>query len=214
MQPPDKEHSERRRIGEALVGAVAARGYANTTLEMVLERAGVDRAAFHAHYRDLDACFTEVWERIAREFREAATAAYAAADSWRDGIAAVAWRFCRFLQEDHPRARFFMVELEFAGERVQAGRDVITDGYVDLVHLGRSVRPEGEALPRATAEGIIGAIWKGAARAVQADNFAYLPSVVPQTMYLTVLPYLGPEAAQQELRRGPADIALYERGEI
>ena len=33
-------------------------------------------------------------------------------------------------------------------------------------------------------------------------------------MYIAVLPYLGLEAAEQELRRGPDDRARFERGEL
>jgi hypothetical protein len=128
----------------------------------------------------------------------------------RDG----AWAYCRFLQEDPNRARFFLVELNNAREIVQASRDVVMDDYTDRVHLGRFERPEAADVPRAQAEAIMGALWEGAVAAARADNLDYLPQAMPQAMYLTVMPYLGVQAAGEELARGPDDIARYQRGEI
>lgn len=210
----DRADREGQRIRAALVSLVAEHGYRATTLDQVLQLADLDLVRFHRHYADFDACFAAVWEGFKQQFLTATADAYRGATNWTDGMRAAAWAYCRFLQEDHDRARLFLVELNFANEVVQASRDVVMSDYTDLVHEGRHQRPEAAAVPRARAEAILGALWEGAVAAVQADNFDYLPSVIPQAMYLTVLPYLGAGAAQEELRRGPADIARYERGEI
>ncbi len=211
MQPT--ADANRERIRRALVEVVAELGYVETTLVAVLERAGVDRDGFEQSYVDLDACFVEVWERHTREFLECTGSAYAAADSWREGMRAAAWSYCRFLQDDRERARF-LIELSFANELVQASRDFVMSSYAELVHLGRLEREEVADLPRERAEGIVGAIWERIATYVLADEFDAFPAQVPQLMYLMVLPYLGPEAAREELRRGPADIASFEHGEL
>ena len=193
---------ERERIREALVAAIDGDGYSGTSVDDVLSRAGLSRDAFESHFPNLDACFAEVWEGFTQSFVDRALAAYGAAGNWRDGMRAQAWEFCRFLQEDHLRARICMVEVAFGGALVQASRDVFMDAYVELVHLGRLEREQAAALPRERAEGIVGAIWERVATNVGAGDFAALTDEVPRLMYLMVLPYFGLEAAQEELRRG------------
>jgi AcrR family transcriptional regulator len=204
---------ERDRIRLALIALVAERGYLDTSLEAVLDRAGTDHAGFARRYRDLDACFAEIWEEHKQEFLRVTAKAFASRSRWRDGMRAAAWAFCRFLQSDPDRARFFLVDFYFAGEAVQASRDVVMSRYADLIDRGNEERPDA-SVPRAHAEAIMGAIWEGAVGRIRAEDFDGIPEAIPQAMYLTVLPYLGPEAAREELRRGPADIGRYRRGEI
>jgi AcrR family transcriptional regulator len=213
MPTTDKADLERERLRAALIAIVAERGYGATTLDAVIERAGVQRPAFERHFADLDACFVAVWEECTHEFLEVTGAAFAAAGSWREGMRAAAWAYCRFLQEDPERARF-LIELSFASELVQANRDFVMNSYTELVHLGRFERDEAADVPRERAEGIVGAIWERIATYVMAGKFEEFPEAMVQMLYLTVFPYLGAAAAQEELRRGPEDIARYERGEL
>jgi AcrR family transcriptional regulator len=211
----DNGDQEREHIRDALVALIAERGYSATTLEAVLGRAAVDRATFEAHFSSLDEFFTEIWRDFTQQFVDRALAAHGAAASWREGMRAQAWVYCRFLlQEDHVRARICMIELAFAGEIARAVRDVFMNGYVELMHLGRLERPEAADTPRARGEAIVGAIWERMAAIVKADAFADLPKEMPQLLYVTVLPYLGLEVAQEELRRGPEDIARYQCREL
>ena len=204
---------QRRRIEDALVAAVAERGHDGVRLEDVLASAGVGQKAFERRFVDLDRCFTEVWESRTGEFLEATGDAYAAAGGWREGLRAAAWAYCRFLQEDHDRARF-LIDVAFANPLVQARRDFVMSGYAELVHLGRHERPQAASVRRPVAEAVVGAIWEWVAGSVRSGGFDQLPGEVPQMMYLTVLPYLGVEAAREELERGPLDIERYRRGDL
>lgn len=213
LPPMTSSAVTRERIRASLRALVAERGYPGTTVEAVLDRAGVDPAAFSRHYPSLDACFVEVWDEYKDEFLRTTSAGFASAETWREGMRAAAWRFCRFLQEDPARARFFLVEFNFAGEAVRARRDVVMARYAELIDRANEER-EGPPLPSAQAEAIIGAIWEGAVTQIRSGEFQGFPQLIPQAMYLTVYPYLGLAAAQEELRRGPDDIARYRRGEI
>jgi AcrR family transcriptional regulator len=205
--------NERDTFRSALVALVAERGYSETSLEAVLDEAGLGHPAFERHYPDLEACFTDVWEGYKEEFLRVTGEAFASVEGWRDGMRAAAWAFCRFLQEDPDRARFFLVDFHFAGEAVRASRDLVMARYAELIHQGNESR-SGPHVPVAQAEAVIGAIWDGAVTHIRNDRLDIFPELIPQAMYLTVYPYLGLEAAQEELRRGPKDIARYRQGEI
>jgi len=206
--------SERERIRAALIELVDERGYRETTLEAVLERAGLAEDSFARHYPDLDACFTEIW----LDYREIIFAAtrngFASGEGWREGMRAAAWRYCRFLEEDRARTRFFLVEFNFAGEAVRASRDLAMREYAELIDQGNGDRPDRDRVPLAHAEAIIGAIWEATVTRSLHDELHTLPEAIPEAMFLTVFPYLGAEAAQDELQRGPADLERYRRGEI
>lgn len=205
---------ERQRIRAALVALVAERGYRETTLADVLARAGVDRLAFARHYPDLEACFADVWEDYKEDFLRVTATGFTSSDDWLEGMRAAAWAYCRFLQADHDRARFFLVEFNYAGEAVHASRDLVMEAYADLIDCGNEVRAGAERVPREQAEAIMGAIWEGAVSRILAGEFDAFPEAIPQAMFLTVFPYLGLAAAQEELRRGAADVERYRRGEI
>jgi AcrR family transcriptional regulator len=202
------------RIRSALVAVVAERGYAGTTLDPVLERAGVDSGTFEDCFSSLDECFAEVWEECQGEVVERTSTAFLAAGDWRRGMRAAAWQLCRWADENRERAQILFVELSYANELVRASRDRTFRVYADLIHAGRFEREQTADVPRATAEAVMGAIWERLVITVRAGTFDRLPTQVPEMMYLLVLPFLGPEAAREELRRRPEDIARYRRGEI
>jgi len=160
-----------------------------------------------------EAAAEERWRALAGEFVSRTIAAYEAVPGWRDGLRALGWEICRFVEEDRDRAAF-LTRLTYEGGLAEARRDYLMGAYVELVHRGRLQRPAAAAVPRERAEAIVGAVWEALASRVLAGRFAELPRGVGEMMYVAVLPYLGPEAAAEELRRGPADLARYRRGEL
>jgi AcrR family transcriptional regulator len=201
-------------IREALVDLIAERGYDRIDLDDLLERLEIDKEQFEAAYDSIESCFADVWQRFTEEFVTRAFAAYDAAEDWRRGMRAQGWEFARFLAEDHVRARICLVEVSYGGELVQATRDRFMDAYVELVHLGRFEPGANQDVPRTRAEAIVGAIWERAATTILAGRFDDLPLAVPEMSYMMFQPYLGMEAAEDELRRGPEEIARYRSREL
>jgi AcrR family transcriptional regulator len=209
-----KAPDERDVIRRALVSLIDEQGYAATNLEDLLTRADVDGATFERCYQTLDECFAEVWTELAQAIAAEVLTVYADAGNWRDGIRAQAWVLCRLTIEDELRARICMVEVNFGGDLVQATRDIVMGGYVELVHLGRHEEERGAGVSRAQAEAAVGAIWERVARQITAGHLDSLVDDVPGLLYLVYLPYLGPEIAREEMRRGERDVVRFRRGEI
>lgn len=209
-----KAEQERDRIAGALVSLIGEHGYSQTTLEELLERAEVDRETFEQSFQSLDDCFAEVWRGFAQSLAARVLEAYGGAGSWRDGVRAQAWELCRMIEEDPVRARICLVEVNFGGDLVQATRDIVMGAYVELIHLGRHELERGAAVPRAQAEAVVGAIWERVGRNVNAGSLDALVEDVPGLLYLVYLPYLGPAAAEEELRRGREDLARYRAGAL
>jgi AcrR family transcriptional regulator len=214
MSPAEKAEQERDLIRRALVSLIDEQGYAKTSVDDLLERAQIDRATFERQFETLDACFAEVWTEYAQALAGPVLVVYADAGNWRDGIRAQAWKLCRMTIEDELRARICMVEVDFGGELVQATRDIVMAGYVELVQLGRHETDRGAEVPKAQAEAVVGAIWERVRRRIKTGRLDALVGDVPGLLYLAYLPYLGPEAAQEELQRAEQDVARFHRGEI
>jgi AcrR family transcriptional regulator len=205
---------DRIKIERALVELVAEKGSTKVSLDQLLDRAGVDREAFAGSFADVQECLERTWERMTDEHVALVESTAAAEDSWRDGLRAAAYAALRFHQEDPVRARFFLLEVLAAGEFAQRRRELMMNAFIDLVDSARRELPDPESVPRSEAEAIVGAIYGAAVGGMKGGGIEKLPELVPQLLYIAVLPYLGAEAAEEELRRGPDDLVLYRRGEL
>lgn len=195
-------------IERALVELVAESGSAEVGLAELLVRSDVDRATFAASFSGVQGCLEATWERMTDEHIAVVESA-AAEGSWRDGLRAAAYAALRFHQEDPVRARFFLVEVLAAGEFAQRRRELMMNAFIDLIDAARRELPDPESVPRSEAEAIVGAIYSAAVAGMQEGGIEKLPELVPQLLYIAVLPYLGAEAAEEELRRGPDDLSRY-----
>jgi AcrR family transcriptional regulator len=192
---------ERARIVEALIEVAAEHGYVDTTVEMVLERAGLQRDDFDRHFRGKYDCFLTAWQEINEECMEEMLHAYNSALDWPDRLRAVAEGAIGSLYNDSSRAAFG-VEVLAAGDAARARRDMTLRVITSLIDAGRQEMEDPEAVPRTTAEALAGAAYGQVYAKVVGGAHAELPALVPQLMATAVMPYLGIEAALEELRRG------------
>ena len=212
---PDHESEIARRVRSALIEVSGEVGYEDTTLEAVLDRAGIERAEFDAEFESFDECRVDTWVHVIREFLVRTEAAFdRGGGDWREGMRYQAWDLLRYVEEDIKQARF-LIELAFGDEMVQANRDRAMSRITDFVDLGRFEGESAAQVPRATAEALIGAVWNGLAMNIgEPPNSDVLRSGSPQILYLMMMAYVGEEAAREELARAPEDLARYERGEL
>jgi AcrR family transcriptional regulator len=198
----------RSRICDAVLDLVLEKGYRDSTLEIVLARACCSEEEFKRHFADLEDCTAQMLADYAGDFTRSVEAAYAAHDSWRDALRAAAYACLRW-QQEHPRElRFGGLEMLWAGDMARVQIDNAYSRFTDLVDAGRQELDDPDSVPRSTAEGIIGSIamvltkWlKEGGSTEGAEDFP--PTYVQQVMYLAVLPYLGQEAAEEELQIPP-----------
>jgi AcrR family transcriptional regulator len=198
---PETADPERERIAAALVTLVAERGWRGTDLGRLLERAGVDAASFHRLHANLEDCFCTTYQELSTEFLIRAGAAFAGQDGWRDQIRRVAYELLDFLQEDPPRAAFLFIEVLFAGERAQLIRDQNMEALYAFIDLGRQELPDPGSETSELAAAIGGGIYNRMRLQIarHRDDPGAWDQFVPQLMYSVVEPYLGADAALEEL---------------
>jgi AcrR family transcriptional regulator len=189
----------------AMVGLCFEHGYRQTTLDMLLDRAEVDRAAFERHFTDLEDCFCEVYQEMQKELMERVLAAIACESTWRDRLRATAYTMADFVAEDEKRTRFVIFEVRSAGDRAIYLLSQSYERLFDLIDQGRRERRLPGSISRATAEAIGGTMFFQMYASYAAGSIESVRAKVPEMMYVAVLPYLGAEAAAEELRLVPGD---------
>jgi len=203
--------SERERIVAALIEIAAERGYGETTIELVLERAELDRPAFDRHFRGKYDCFLSAWQEVNEECLETMVRAYESREAWPDRLRAVAYQVIEGLSHDPSRASFG-IEVLAAGDAARARRDMTMRVIASLIDAGRQEMDDPEAVPHTTAEALAGSAYGQIYSRVVRGAVEELPDLVPQLMSAAVMPYLGMEAAMSELSRESAAPDGYARG--
>lgn len=198
---------DRARIRQALIDLCFERGFAALELPELLDRADVDAEVFHRHYADLEDCFFAVYSGELERFRRERDAATAGWISWRDRLRATAYALYRFLAVDERIRWLTAVEVRAASERSQLLIGEEVEALFELIDEGRQERPErSEQLSRATAESLGGGIFNQIYLVTgEKGEIAPESEIVPPLMYMAVLPYLGEEAAQEELEMPASD---------
>jgi len=203
--------SERAEIVEALIEIAAERGYGETTIELILDRAGLDRHAFDRHFRGKYDCFLSAWQEVNEECLETMVRAYESREDWPDRLRAVADEIVRGLSRDPSRASFG-IEVLAAGDAARARRDMTMRVIASLIDAGRQEMDDPEAVPHTTAEALAGSAYGQIYSRVVRGTVEELPELIPQLMSAAVMPYLGVEAALAELSRDSEAPARYGRG--
>lgn len=211
----DLSSAQRQRLVSALTDLAFEHGYEAVTLEMVCEKAEVAQELVEESFGDLGSLSGWTHLQNAREFDEMVRSAYERESAWRDKLRAAAYAAARFIENRPRRVQFAITALLRAGPMAQVVREGQLEYMVDMIDQGRQELDDPESMDRSVAEGVMGAIYGKLTSEVQIHEGRVRASdFVADMMYVAVRPYLGDEAAREELRRGPADRERYEREEI
>lgn len=195
--------SQRERLLEGVIEAVADKGYTATTIADIVMRAGVSRATLYEHFPGKDECFLEAYTAGAQIlFDHVAAAGSDVADPvqrLRLGTRA----YLAGLAAEPTWTTVGMIEVAAAGAAAAARRDEVQHWYVRLLRdwyqwaCTRLVC--AGAVPPAAFDASVHAVTELVASYVRADTIARLVELEPEVMYIE-LSLLGfPAEAQQVL---------------
>lgn len=106
----------------ALARAVAAKGYAETTVADVLAGAGVSRATFYEHFDGKEHCYVEAYATAAALVRDALLGVVDENTDPAPRLRAALRGYLAVLDADPDLANAFLIQSAAAGPRVQALR--------------------------------------------------------------------------------------------
>lgn len=184
-----------------MLEAVGAEGYERTTVQSALDRSGAYRQAFYDFFRDKEDCYLAALdigvEWVEAEMRGAAGGAV----GWRNQLRGALAGLLRFLDDEPDIGRALLVEVHAAGPRAVEKRTAAMERASALMDRGRA-ESDGDVPAisgEAVAAGILAVLHARLATG-QSDEFMEL---LPELMYLAVLPYFGAEEAAVEMRSDP-----------
>jgi AcrR family transcriptional regulator len=181
-----------------MISAVAERGFAETRVVDVVERAGVSRATFYDLFEDLQDCFLEAYDDVAGRLLETATAAFEESPdaTWPERIHAAVNAELELLVGWPQGARFALVEVLGAGQAALVRRDSVLRRFAELVDVGRGQAPLNP--PGITSVAVVGGVQEVIAGEVIHGTTAQLPARLPDLVYWIIQPFVGSEAAAAE----------------
>jgi AcrR family transcriptional regulator len=191
--------SQRERALDAAVDVVAEKGYAATTVADLTREAGISRTTFYEMFPDKEACFLAAYDVAADVLARRVGAAFEAEGEWPARARAGLEALLGSLAEEPAIARLALVDFGAAGPAAQRRYRAALQRMTPLFDEGRDFAPEGRRLPPNTSRMAIGAVVGLIADEVAAGRAEQLPGLLPEVLFATLSPYLGPEAAAREV---------------
>jgi AcrR family transcriptional regulator len=189
-------NSQRNRILDAMAHAVAERGYDNTAVADVLERAGVSRKTFYEMFADKEECFVATYDTVFGRLMEQGIAAYDAGRRWPESIRAGLGALLSAMAAEPAYARACIVEVLAAGPVAIEHRDAALRAFQTFFDPARPEVPEHHA-PPIVAEATVGGIHEVIYRCIVTEGAERLPALHEELTYLALAPFIGQAAAMR-----------------
>jgi AcrR family transcriptional regulator len=195
--------SERERLLEAMVRVAAAKGYEATTVGDVIEAAAVSRETFDEMFASREACFLEAYDAVIDVLVAHVSTAFESTvgQPWPDRVCAALRALVELLANEHDIARMAMVEVTAVGEDARIRYRAALGRFTYFLEEGRTVSPQADELPADTARFAIGGATSMIFDEVRAGRGPELRRLLPDLLFAVLMPYIGPEAAEDEMRR-------------
>jgi len=196
----DQLESLRDRILTAMIRVVGRKGYDATAVADVIEEAGTSRTTFYKHFEDKHDCFLAAYDAMVERVFATVVAECEGEQPWlprvRKGLATLVEIFSR----EPELARTALVEVAAAGaEARQRHWDAVArlTAYLDA---GRKL-DSGADLPEHISTMAVGAVSGLIFDELVAGRTSQLPDLMPDLLFAMLVPYIGPTAAAEEMRR-------------
>ncbi len=194
-------HSQRNRILDAMAHAVADRGYDNTAVADVLERAGVSRKTFYELFGDKEDCFVACYDAIFGRLMERGVSAYEAGRRWPERIRAGIGALLNEMAAEPAYARACIVEVLAAGPTAIEHRDAALRAFHTFFDPARPDVPDHKA-PPIVAEVTVGGIYDVIYRRIVTEGPERLPALHAELTYVALAPFIGHAAAMRASQLG------------
>jgi AcrR family transcriptional regulator len=193
--------TQRSRMLSSAVAVIAERGYGEMSVARITAAAGVSRRTFYDLFKDREDCFIAAFEDTVARAREAMLAGYASEQGWLAQTRAGLRALLLFLDREPGIRSLLVVDALQAGPRVLRRRAEILERLSRALHDGGCRAGTGGELPALTGEAVTGAVLGVIHTRLLVKRPGRMADLVNPLMSVIVLPYLGPEAAQEELSR-------------
>jgi AcrR family transcriptional regulator len=182
------------RLLRALAAVVADKGYPDTTVAEIVERAQTSQRTFYEHFKNKEDAIVAALDSGSAHMLAAALPAFRRAADWQHAVHDTIEAMFHFGAEEPEYARLGGVEMYAAGKRALEQREVVTEGMEGLLAPGYELKPD---TPPIAAEAVGGALYSLLYDHVNRKGPETLPDLVPTLVYVTLAPFLSAEEAYE-----------------
>jgi AcrR family transcriptional regulator len=189
------KRNQRDRLLAAVAEVAHRTGYAEMTVEDIISEAGVSRRTFYDHFKSKDRVFLAAYDAIAEDLTAAGEAGFTEGKGMVDRSQAILGGIVDFFTENPPYASVCVVEVLAAGPAALERRSATMRWFAELLDRSATDVPKSRRPPAIISEALVGGIYEILYARVLRKELAELPALLPDLLYSTVLPYVGPEKA-------------------
>jgi AcrR family transcriptional regulator len=152
--------TQRARIIRAMTQVAGERGFADTTVALVIARAKVSSRTFYGCFDGLEECLVAVLYEGLERVGALVSQALEGAQSWRDGIRAALAAVLGLFDSEPELARACMVETLAAGPTVREHRERVDEAFRALVvaRIQSEVSHASPLAPEAALASVVGIV--------------------------------------------------------
>jgi AcrR family transcriptional regulator len=191
---------QRRKIVEAMIASVAEKTYAGTTISDIVSRAAVSRTTFYKRFGDKRACFDAALEQCVETLRETASGAIRPEDPPPLAVHRAIAATLELLASEPGLAHLVMGEAVNV-EPASLGR--YRNGLVPQIRALWEDQDVGVE-PHADPQLALGRVQVLIFNKISAGRTAELRQLLPEIVYLVLLPFGGHDVAVEQSRLAQA----------
>jgi AcrR family transcriptional regulator len=192
--------SRRQLILDAMIRVVGRQGYKQTSVADVIEEAGTTRTTFYKHFEDKHECFLAAYDQVVERVLDEVVASCDGEQTWlervRQGLATIVEMFAL----DPELARTAIVEVAAAGADARQRHWNAINRFTEFLEEGSDLAG-GRELPENIALMAAGAVSGLIFDELLTGRAERLPELLPDLLFAMLVPYIGPSAAAEEMRR-------------
>jgi len=188
--------NQRDRILKAVADAVYEVGFAQMSVEDVIHRAGISRRTFYEQFANKEDAFLAAFDEVAGLLIQDVRSAYASGRSFPARVIAGYRVFLDILAASPEFGHMCIVEVLAAGPVAIAKRTAVMEEFAHLIGEDAKRSRRGPPVPQLTADTVVGGVYETVFRKIAAHESHDLPSLLPDVVEFTLLPYLGERRAR------------------
>lgn len=195
--------TRRQPILEAMVRVVGRKGYKATSVADVIAEADVSRTTFYKHFEDKHECFLAAYDMVVERVVEEVIASCDGDRDWLERVRLGLTTVVEMFALDPALARTAVVEVAAAGGEARQRHWNAIVRVTEFLADGEELAPARE-LPENIALMAAGAVSGLIFDELLTGRAERLPELLPDLLFALLVPYIGPGAATEEMRKAAA----------
>jgi AcrR family transcriptional regulator len=201
--PMAGSETRRQLILEAMVRVVGRQGYKATSVADVIAEADVSRTTFYKHFEDKHECFLAAYDMVTERVLDEVIANCDGEQTWLERVRIGLTTIVQMFALDPQLARTAIVEVAAAGADARQRHWNAITRFTEFLRDGEELTG-GRELPDNIALMAAGAVSGLIFDELLTGRAERLPELLPDLLFALLVPYIGPGAATEEMRRAAA----------